>query len=280
MSVGFCDLNLRPPNKADVRNLCLAAKNVGYSLVAVSTEVDVDVFAKKGKRAAIIPPPMDLTALQKEFEGKLKILQRLTVQISDNLQAYRVSQNSNAMEYDILAVQPLNPQAFQHACSVMEVDMVSFDASDCAPLKAARKVVRQAGERGIYFEAQYSPLIASSATRRNAITLAHALHAVGRGKCNLVLSSGAAASTFLRSPYDVANFSMLLGLSEESAKNCMKQAARTVLLNAQARKIGKGMVFGRLSRPVEDKLAEENGVPPTKKRKADDDNASEVTVIN
>ncbi|XP_059476229.1 ribonuclease P protein subunit p30 [Neocloeon triangulifer] len=282
MSVGFSDLNLRPANKADVRSLCLAALEAGFKTVAVNTEVDANVFAKKGKKgetdgSKIIPEPLDLDILKKELDGRLQILQRLTVQIADSLQAHKLFQSNAVMKYDILAVQPLNPQAFQHACASMDVDIVSFDATDCAPLKAARKVVRQARERGVYFEAQYWPLVSSSATRRNTIAIMHSLHAVGRGRALVVLTSGAAAPNHLRSPYDVANLALLLGLSEESAKNCMRHATRNVLLNAQARRMGKGMVFGQVTRPVNDKIVEENGIPPTKRRKKDSSASQQVS---
>jgi len=93
----------------------------------------------------------------------------------------------------------------QHACASMEVDLVAFDWSDCAPLKAARKVVRQAGERGVSFEAQYCPLVLAAPTRRNAVALTHALHAVSRGRASLLVTSGAAAPHHLRSPADAAN---------------------------------------------------------------------------
>jgi hypothetical protein len=40
------------------------------------------------------------------------------------------------------------------------------------------------------------------------------------------------------------------------------------LLNiSEARKTGRGMVFAQKSRPVCDKIEEENGIPPNKKRK-------------
>lgn len=94
---------------------------------------------------------------------------------------------------------------FQQACSSMDIDLIAFDWSDCKPLKAARKVVRQALERGVVFEMQYCPLVLSSATRRNVIALSHALHAVSRGKASLLLTSGAAAEHHFRSPTDVSN---------------------------------------------------------------------------
>jgi hypothetical protein len=36
---------------------------------------------------------------------------------------------------------------------------------------------------------------------------------------------------------------------------------------SEARKTGRGMVFAQKSRPVHDKIEEENGIPPSKKRK-------------
>jgi RNase P/RNase MRP subunit p30 len=82
---------------------------------------------------------------------------------------------------------------------------VAFDWTDCAPLKAARKVVGVAIDRGVAFEAQYGALLHSSGPRRNALALAHALHAVSRGRAPLLLSSGAAAPNHFRSPHDAAN---------------------------------------------------------------------------
>lgn len=39
---------------------------------------------------------------------------------------------------------------------------------------------------------------------------------------------------------------------------------------AEARKTGRGMVFAQKSRPIHDKIDEENGIPPSKKRKNPD----------
>ncbi|KAF4522611.1 hypothetical protein B566_EDAN003593 [Ephemera danica] len=190
-----------------------------------------------------------------------------------------MSQSKNVASYDILAVLPLTPAAYQIACSTMEVDVVTYDPTNTATLRISRKLVSQAIERGVHFELQYAPCVIDSSTRRNTITMAHTLHAVSREAMPVLITSAASHPEHMRSPYDIANLGLIFGLSEEKSKAAMTHSCRNVLLRALARRNSKAVVNvtvikqpnrGKSQNTGEDMDVENGNVPPAKRSKLPD----------
>jgi hypothetical protein len=103
MGLGYCDLNVRARNPKEARAMCLAAVEgyfpllinahvlifyfcilAGFRLVAINTEVEADILAKRNKKEAArsLPSPMDLTALQKVgFKCTHVVINTMTINI-------------------------------------------------------------------------------------------------------------------------------------------------------------------------------------------------------
>jgi ribonuclease P/MRP protein subunit RPP1 len=90
-------------------------------------------------------------------------------------------------------------------------------------------------KRSIYFEITYTPCLGDSAGRRYFFSNASNLvrHTGGR---NLVLSSGAARDILLRSPYDVVNIALLVGMTYAQGLDAISSSSLTVLALAETRR--------------------------------------------
>nr|KJB81103.1 hypothetical protein B456_013G129300 [Gossypium raimondii] len=119
--------------------------------------------------------------------------------------------------YSIVAVRPLNQNAFDNACEKAEL-----------PFRLKLPM------RGIYFEITYYDLIVDVHQRRQIISNAKLLLDWTRGK-NVILSSAAPSVCEVRGPNDVANLASLLGLSMERAKAAISKNC-SLLTNALRRK--------------------------------------------
>ncbi|KAH0668378.1 hypothetical protein KY285_029584 [Solanum tuberosum] len=161
---------------------------------------------------------------------------RLTVVVDSSSQASALNSGNPILKsYDIVAVRPLNQQAFEQACQVSEVDIIAIDFSDKLPFRLKQSMVKAAIQRGVYFEITYSSLILDAQMRRQTISNAKLLVDWTRGK-NLLFSSAAPSVTELRGPCDVANLASLLGLQLERAKAALSKNCRTVITNALRKK--------------------------------------------
>lgn len=114
------------------------------------------------------------------------------------------SQSENVKKYDILAVIPTNTATLSHACTTMDVDIISFSPEARSVLKINRKLYKQAVERGVFFEIMYAPALKDSTCRKNIIQRAHLYHAIGKS-ANIIISSGAETEYQIRGPYDIIN---------------------------------------------------------------------------
>ncbi|KAA3489597.1 RNase_P_p30 domain-containing protein [Gossypium australe] len=192
---------------------------------------------------------------------------RLTVCIDTASQSQALNSGNPILKtYDIVAVRPLNQNAFDHACEKAEVDIISIDFSDKLPFRLKLPMVKAAIKRGIYFEITYSDLIVdvhqrrqiiSNAKVRNPELVALFLNGYSNGCCqceliicsilfqllldwtrgkNIILSSAAPSVCEVRGPNDVANLASLLGLSMERAKAAISKNCRSLLTNALRRK--------------------------------------------
>ncbi|KAM7258511.1 hypothetical protein ACFE04_014252 [Oxalis oulophora] len=145
------------------------------------------------------------------------------------------SANSVIKTYDLVAVRPLNQNAFDYACEKSEVDIVSIDFSSKLPFRLKMSMVKAAIERGVYFEIVYADLVGDIQVRRQMIANAKLLVDWTRGR-NLILSSAAPSVNELRGPYDAANLLSLIGVSMEHAKAAISKNCRTLIANALRKK--------------------------------------------
>ncbi|XP_018684012.2 protein GAMETOPHYTE DEFECTIVE 1 [Musa acuminata AAA Group] len=161
---------------------------------------------------------------------------RLT--ISAHCAASAVALNGNALlrTYDLVALRPLNQDAFDKACESSEVDIIAMDFSQKLPFRLKLPFIKLAIQRGLYFEITYSHLIADVHVRRQILSDAKLLADWTRGK-NLIFSSAASTVNDVRGPYDVANLAVfLLGLSLERAKAAISGNCRSLVANALRKK--------------------------------------------
>ncbi|XP_019177646.1 PREDICTED: uncharacterized protein LOC109172840 isoform X5 [Ipomoea nil] len=148
---------------------------------------------------------------------------RLTVMVDSPAQASVLNFGNPVLKsYDIVAVKPLNQNAFDHACRTSEVDIITIDFSEKLLFRLKQPMVKAAIQRGVYFEITYSSLLIDAQARRQMISNAKLLVDWSRGK-NIILTSDAPSVTEFRGPYDVVNLVSLLGLSLEHAKAALSK---------------------------------------------------------
>ncbi|XP_052179450.1 protein GAMETOPHYTE DEFECTIVE 1 [Diospyros lotus] len=161
---------------------------------------------------------------------------RLTVAVDSPAQASALNSGNPILKtYDIVAVRPLNQNAFEQACQASEVDLIAIDFSEKLPFRLKQPMVKAAIQRGVYFEITYSGLIMNAQVRRQMISNAKLLVDWTRGK-NIIFSSAAPSVTELRGPYDISNLSSLVGLSVERAKAALSKNCRSLIANALRKK--------------------------------------------
>ncbi|XP_019177639.1 PREDICTED: uncharacterized protein LOC109172840 isoform X4 [Ipomoea nil] len=154
---------------------------------------------------------------------------RLTVMVDSPAQASVLNFGNPVLKsYDIVAVKPLNQNAFDHACRTSEVDIITIDFSEKLLFRLKQPMVKAAIQRGVYFEITYSSLLIDAQARRQMISNAKLLVDWSRGK-NIILTSDAPSVTEFRGPYDVVNLVSLLGLSLEHAKAALSKNCRTLI---------------------------------------------------
>ena len=127
---------------------------------------------------------------------------------------------------------------FQVACSTLEIDLITFDFSSPKPAFFPIKhgFVRQALDRGIFFEIVYSGSILDSNRRKQAIMTAQAICRVSKGK-NVIFTSGADNEWILRAPADAMNLAGIFGIPPHQRKQALKDNQRKLIEHAASRKL-------------------------------------------
>ncbi|XP_063879983.1 uncharacterized protein LOC135111027 isoform X2 [Scylla paramamosain] len=184
---GFCDLNISATD-TDLKKTLLKALSLGYQTLAVNREV-TDTFAphQKGKKRkkddfpVVLPPPkVSLTKEELDRHGISRepvILTRITITYADPGSAFLSKFRNNIKQYDIVAFTPTTDSALKQTVSqtLVDVDIIALGPEERGT-RFARKLLRLAVERNIYFELSYGPCITNSTRRQQTITLAHILH--------------------------------------------------------------------------------------------------------
>ncbi|KAF7823515.1 Ribonuclease P protein subunit p30 [Senna tora] len=257
--MGFFDLNIpfpepSPADKATLQRqrtkIVVKAMELGYTGIAYNRTIKgvmSDHHRCSIPRLTLssllkVAPSLSLSVkLHRELLGippatPFRQYTRLTVCVDNPSQAQALNSGNPILKtYDLVAVRPLNQLAFEQACERMEVDIISIDFAGKLPFRLKQPMVKAAVERGVCFEVAYSGLISDPQVRRQLICNAKLLVDWTRGR-NIILSSAAPSVNELRGPYDVANLSLLLGLSNERAKAAISKNCRTLLANSLRKK--------------------------------------------
>ena len=127
---------------------------------------------------------------------------------------------------------------FQVACSTLEIDLITFDFTSAKPTFFPIKhgFVRQALDRGIFFEIVYASSILDPARRKQAIQTAQAICRVSKGK-NVIFTSGADNEWILRAPADAMNLAGIFGIPPHLRKQSLVDNQRKLVEHAAARKL-------------------------------------------
>ncbi|KAH8298221.1 hypothetical protein KR018_011314 [Drosophila ironensis] len=237
------------PDDKVMRGLLNELVELGYKTVAVDQSFD---HSKKeaGKRGSeMFPEPHMIEHLHKEFKGKLRILQRITILYVDVNVSHAMSVSSNLRKFNLIAGQPKTDAALTHGCTNFNGDLLTFDPTAGSRILVNRKAYQIAVRRGLFFEIKYAPAIADSNNRKDMIKLAQNYFTKGKSR-NIIFSSGAAHEFQLRGPYDVANLAFIFGLSADQGKNAVDRNCRQLFLRAEARRIGKTVMLVKGNGPV------------------------------
>ncbi|XP_016979383.1 ribonuclease P protein subunit p30 [Drosophila rhopaloa] len=246
----FYDLSI-PYNTDDskMRALLNELVELGYKTIAIDQSFD---HSKKenGKRGSdMFPEPQKIEHLRKEFQDKLRILQRITVLYVDVNVAHAMSVSLNLRKFNLIAGQPKTDAALTHCCTTFNGDLISFDPVAGSRLLVNRKAYQVAVRRGMFFEIKYAPAIVDSNNRKDMIKIAQNYCTKGKSK-NIIFSSGATHEFQLRGSYDVANLAFIFGLSEDQGKNAVDRHCRQLFLKAESRRLGKTIMFVKGNGPV------------------------------
>ncbi|XP_013138900.1 PREDICTED: ribonuclease P protein subunit p30 [Papilio polytes] len=238
---GFCDLSVS--RDCDITKISCLQK-LGLNTVAINTHVEeISDEPKKKKRKGetkekkdFVPNPVDIP---KDLnKGDINILQRVTIEFSESSISHKFNHSENLRKYDIIAVIPKTLQAFQYACSSLDVDIITFDPQTRLPFKVSRKLYNQAVERGLFFELMYSPAIKDSTARRNIISMAHSYFAVGKSN-NIIISSGADNYHYIRGVHDVINLGFIFGMNSNQSLDSIRNNTRRLIIKAEGRRCGR-----------------------------------------
>ncbi|KFH46448.1 ribonuclease P protein subunit-like protein [Hapsidospora chrysogenum ATCC 11550] len=231
------DLNIAwsPSTTKDqlLQTLALAS-TLGYGTVALNHALNQP---PQGNATAPFPDLSSTTTTSTSSKKLPHILHRATIPLSDPAASnYRLP--ALARTYDIIAVRPLTPDAFQNACITLDVPLISLDLTQHFPFHFRPKPCMAAVARGVRFEICYAQCLAADARGRatfisNTANLIRATR--GRG---IVISSEARGVLALRAPADVVNLLSVWGLGNEKGMESLGPVPRSVVVNEGIKRNG------------------------------------------
>ncbi|XP_049849021.1 uncharacterized protein LOC126317086 [Schistocerca gregaria] len=177
------------------------------------------------------------------MHGKtLKQFKRLTLVLNEDGQVQLISSNNaRALKnWDIVAVQPCTEKIFLQCVQSSYVDLITFNVQE-KPFRIQRSVAKQAIDRGIHFEINISQILLYPKSRKAAMTNARRIVEATLGR-NIIITSGADQVTGLRSPHDLANLGLFLGLGAASCKEALTTNPKKLISHAATRKTFKGIL--------------------------------------
>ncbi|KAJ2890411.1 RNA-binding RNA processing protein rpp1 [Coemansia aciculifera] len=261
----FYDLNIALPDSAgkaggavssqdwaQVTQAVERARALGYQVVALNQTINTKLAA--GHLAVWKSMPeiknaeyswnretgarIASNATDRVKQGKIRVLRRLTVIVSDSSQSLSLTSSSGAMsaEYDVVAVRPTSDKLLFAASSGAweAVDIISLDMGGRWGFFVKHKTAGQAISMGLTLELTYQPALTDSATRQQWVSNAASIVRVTRGK-GVIWTSGARQAFDLRSPYDIAALGEVLQLNADLSKRALSSGSRSTLLHAFTR---------------------------------------------
>ncbi|KAI9789494.1 MAG: hypothetical protein M1816_006036 [Peltula sp. TS41687] len=228
----FYDLNVPWVSDKDQMQRTLAfLDELGYNVVALSHTLS-------GKLPADLTCPIS-SPLPFRTPASLRVLRRCTLVYSDPSQNHRLP--SLLSHYDLVALRPTTERAFQQACQLADVFLVSLDLTVRHPFHFKHGLLRAAIRRGVRFEICYAlGLLASgdaASARRNLISNATQLIRATGGGRGIVISSEARTAVGVRAPIDLVNWAVVWGMSgSERGREAVEKEARLLVLMADMRR--------------------------------------------
>ncbi|XP_075745880.1 ribonuclease P protein subunit Rpp30 isoform X6 [Rhipicephalus microplus] len=245
------DLNLivqRESEKLDKANVIKKIKTafqLGFDVVALNVVIGAEHLAAKNK----IPEPPQYSLAHPDLQPltprnrRLKILTRLTANLTDSAESHRLFQSPVAKKYDILAISVTQEKMFQGLCSQGEFDIISLPLDSRLPFVVKRTQYGAATGRGLFFEIQYAPCIRDENSLLNTIANCQTLTHAGKGK-----------PQELRGPKDAANLGFLFGLSECTTQEAVFGNCKGVIKHAETRrKVDRAIIFSKTEAELPEK---------------------------
>eukprot|EP00767_Chilomastix_cuspidata_P004780 gnl/Chilomastix_cuspidata/4951.p1 GENE.gnl/Chilomastix_cuspidata/4951~~gnl/Chilomastix_cuspidata/4951.p1 ORF type:complete len:258 (+),score=88.05 gnl/Chilomastix_cuspidata/4951:78-851(+) len=142
--------------------------------------------------------------------ARTKVLSRITLALPPEVGSFTLGTfKAPVFRYDIVAVAPSGPKAFDHCClSLRGLNLIALRPP--LEFRPHAKAIRTAIARGVCIELQYAPALAAAPARQSFLELLRHLVRVTKGK-GLILSSGADDEHALRRPAELDHVLEALG---------------------------------------------------------------------
>lgn len=178
----------------------------GYNAIAITTEwieEACDAGNKRKRKATDTPlKPIDISQFS---DIPIKIYNRINILVHDAASFHKLTRMRELKAFDLISYVPGNASVLKALPNVTDMDILSFDPSiETGPLHFNRKLYKHFVQNGVYMEIPYAPCILDSTFRKYSIFTGHVYHAIGKSE-NVVVTSAASSSAYLRSPYDIIN---------------------------------------------------------------------------
>lgn len=172
---------------------------------------------------------------------EIKILKRLTLEISDAKEIFQLSNPIQYFKYfDILAVLPKNEKMFEACLNELNIDLIQINFEEKINFPLKKHQINTAIEKNMFFEIIYSDFIKQDNKRSIFISNVLLLLEVTKGK-NIIISSGAESFYDHRSPYDVITiFETIFNIKD--AKRMISDNCESLILKSIQRKFYKTVI--------------------------------------
>lgn len=201
-------------------------RELGFHTIALSVVVDI-----RTKNFTIPDPPTVESFSEKGF----KVYSRLTAQVDQNLELFKLNKDKQTAKYDLLALEPCSEKILHYIASGnTELDILSFDFSEKTDLKIVKTQFENLLRKGVCLEINYGPAQLGSSLRRNIICAGQKLVE----KCNkmIILSSGIDDTFRLRGPQDAECVGFLFMLPRNKCHDAVHKNGLSAIRISKCRK--------------------------------------------
>ncbi|OQV12662.1 hypothetical protein BV898_13071 [Hypsibius exemplaris] len=248
----FTDLHLTYIDEPSAHQLILQAAALGYSVVVLTYTAFSDDFSMakpKGDKStlkAASPNPIVLLpeslTVNSCLGTPMKIFRRLSVPVADPRVYHHLANHPLCKTFDVVSVAPSDERLLQQALDDVNVDIIELDLGAKHTINLKRKHARQAQANGKFFEVCYRTALGGADTR--GIFFANCRRLLGDlnpGDCGkvpdvVVLSSGAADASLMRSPLELGFLCELFGFPRPFQQHLNTRTARQALESALAKR--------------------------------------------